>query len=92
MDHVDDGIIKENVPKHIKHTLIMHLDNKDVPQLISTKSLVQILTFSTLHGSGHPTIKPAITANSHSKTVRGRGVKPNIQEYVGATLSKTSLI
>ena len=84
MDHVDDGIIKENVPEYIKPTLIMHLVNKDVLQLISTESLVQILMFSTLHGSGHPTIKPAETANSHSKAARRRGVKRNSQEYVGA--------
>lgn len=40
MDHVEDGINIEKVPKHVQSTLIMHLDEKDVPQLINTKSLV----------------------------------------------------
>lgn len=40
MNHVEDGINIDKVPKHVHSTLIMHLDEKDVPQLINTESLV----------------------------------------------------
>ena len=47
MNQVEDDINKEKVPKHVKPTPILHLANKDVPQLISTRSLVQTPTYQS---------------------------------------------
>ena len=70
----------------------MHLDDKDVPQMISTKSLVQTPTLLTLQGSEHPTTKPAPTASSPSTVVGCQGVEHNISEYVAVTSFKTPLV
>jgi len=47
----------------------MHLDEKNVPQLLNTKYLVQTPTLPILQRSGHPTMEPAPTMSNSSKAV-----------------------
>lgn len=91
MNEVKDDIIKKKVPKHVKSTQIMHLDNEDVSQMIHTEFLIQTPMLLTLQDSGYPNAKPTPTVGSPSKAVGYRGVECNIKKCVGVTSFKTAL-